>query len=36
VKDDEMGRVYGMNGRYEECIKDFSGKARKKETTRKA
>jgi hypothetical protein len=30
-----MGRAYSMNAAEEECIYDFDGKARKKETTRK-
>jgi hypothetical protein len=30
-----MGRACGMYGREEECIWDFGGKAKRKETTRK-
>jgi hypothetical protein len=30
-----MGRAYSTNGGEEECIKDISGKARKKEETTK-
>jgi hypothetical protein len=35
VKEDEMGRASSMNGREEEYIQDFGGKARRKEATRK-
>jgi hypothetical protein len=35
VKEDEMGRACSANGEEEECIEDFGGKARRKETTRK-
>jgi hypothetical protein len=35
VKDDEMGRACSTHGGKEECIQDFGGKARMKETTRK-
>jgi hypothetical protein len=31
-----MGRACSTCGEEEECIKDFDGKARRKETTRKA
>jgi hypothetical protein len=31
-----MGRACSLNGEEEECILDIGGKARKKETTRKA
>jgi hypothetical protein len=30
-----MNRAYDAHGREEECIKNFGGKARRKETTRK-
>jgi hypothetical protein len=30
-----MGRACSTNGKEEECIKDFGGKAERKETTRK-
>jgi hypothetical protein len=30
-----MGREYSTNGSDEECMKDFGGKARRKETNRK-
>jgi hypothetical protein len=30
-----MGRAYSMHRGEAECIEDFGGKARKKETTRK-
>jgi hypothetical protein len=36
VKGDEMGRACSTNGGEAECIKDFGGNARRKETTRKA
>jgi hypothetical protein len=35
LKEDEMGRACSTHGGEEECIQDSSGKARKKETTRK-
>jgi PAS domain-containing protein len=39
VKEDEMGRACSKNGKGEEeeeyCIRDFGGKSRRKETTRK-
>jgi hypothetical protein len=31
----EIGRACSMDGGEEECIQDFGGEARKKETTRK-
>jgi hypothetical protein len=31
-----MGRECGANGTEEKCMKDFGGKSRRKETTRKA
>jgi hypothetical protein len=34
-KEDEMGRACSTNGGEEECIKDISGKSRRKETTGK-
>jgi hypothetical protein len=30
-----MGRACSMNGDEDECIQDFGGKARRKQTTRK-
>jgi hypothetical protein len=30
-----MDRAYSMHGVEEECIQDFGGKAKRKETTRK-
>jgi hypothetical protein len=34
-KEDEMGMASRTNGGEKECIKDISGKAKKKETTKK-
>jgi hypothetical protein len=34
VKEDEMGRACNIHRREKEWIKDFGGKARRKETTR--
>jgi hypothetical protein len=34
-KGDQMGRTYSTNEVEEKCIQDISGKARRKETTRK-
>jgi hypothetical protein len=34
--DNKMGRAGSTQGGEEECIKDFGGKARRKETTKKA
>jgi hypothetical protein len=34
-KEDKMGRACITYGEEEECIQDFGGKARRKETTRK-
>jgi hypothetical protein len=33
--EDDMSRAYNTNGGDEECVQDISGKARRKETTRK-
>jgi hypothetical protein len=35
VKEDEMCRAYSTHGDEGECIYDFGGKARRKDTTRK-
>jgi hypothetical protein len=35
VKDDGMGRACSTNGGEEECLEDFDGKARRKETPRR-
>jgi hypothetical protein len=34
VKEDEMGRAFSTYGSEQECMQDFGGKARRKETTK--
>jgi hypothetical protein len=35
TKGEEMGRTCSTHGEEDECIQDFGGKAKRKETTRK-